>query len=398
MHQSLAVRTFSAAATAVLAALLLQMREVPSAAAAERIGQVATRGRYPTAMDATRTTQTSRVSHFARDDIAAMKLVYLNYFGADERPTGGVARLRASIEYPRGVFTRVTCEGRAVCEIADGGEVITDAVAVTVPRDAEFREWVTFTNPAGVIFAATSQRVDRATFDPNEHSEVDLANPERRNELKPSGLVYGATAIVAKTAKPSFLIMGDSRASTDQDATDNDGGDLPGPVGKYFAYINIGVPGERLYDELVKTRKRRTLAKYVTSVAIAAGINDLNGSSSTEAIRNLTKLVDGFCPLKDVYPSTIEPQTEPGGGFGAADGSDQRPNVALNARRLAFNRYVRGGFGCARAYFDLAQASEFSPDSGKWKPNMTSDGLHGDARFQELAAKRTILGGVAQVL
>jgi hypothetical protein len=356
------------------------------------LGEVATRGRYPEIFSLAETRLMSRIQHVGRADIEEPRLVFVNFYGKEEAGPGGLATVASSLEYPIGKFTPVAFNGARTAAIPDGSQVMSDAVPIRIPAGATFREWTWYGNPAGVIMSGTSRHVDGASFGQSAGNGV-----AEGGELPPSDRVYGATAIIGLTDRPSILVIGDSRAGApDFEALDtNDDGNLPRAIGGDFAYINVAVSGETLYQELTRSPKRRAFARYCSDVAIASGINDLNSSPAPFAIANLGSLVASYGDKRHVFVSTLEPQTASGSSWTAADGSDQIVHPVVESRRQMFNAAVRAGIPGAAGFFDLAALSELSPGSGKWRPLLTGDGVHGNARYLALIPQAHIVPPVA---
>lgn len=347
------------------------------------IGQVATRGRYPeTRLPVGQNAIVSRVQHHARAQLIGARFTYLNYFGAEEKGSGGPARIRVSIEYPAGNFIPLTFEGHAEGTMDDNGAISSDPLSVNIPDGAIFQEWVWARFTKGALGASTTPRIDQARIQP---SGTDAERPEDVPGMSPAYLVYGASAITGATTKPSVLILGDSRAAgTAASSGTNDNGNVARSIGSGLGYINLSVSGAAMWQVRMHHRKTAHLAEFSTHLVIAGHITDIIGAPNLQALKeNIQGLISKF-GNKDmaIWVCTVEPYTTSTDGWMTTAG--QRPWDPVKEKlRVAFNDYLRSGeidgvTGC----FDLADAVESERNSGLWTagPNHTDDGLHANTR------------------
>jgi hypothetical protein len=247
----------------------------------------------------------SRTYHSARDDLVQARLIYVNYYGSEEANPGAERTISIAIEWPNGVFHRVTCGGATLCVIPDGGQIVSDPLGPWAPaRNQNFHVWTWQSSASGILANATSRQVDGLNM-----GAVTSDLTTTGGVVQPNDFAYGPTAIIGVTSQPSFFIGGDSRTESSYDFPgSNDSGNVAVWIGPKFAYINVAVHGEDLWRQLTSSNKRRAFAQYATHVIYASGINTLTSDTAGAALRLLVKLAAQF-PGKPFYDATIEPFT-----------------------------------------------------------------------------------------
>lgn len=84
----------------------------------------------------------SVTQHNMMTDVSWFKLVYCGWYAQNPVTSGGVSEanhavshdIRVGIEYPRGVFTRVTFSGSDTGTITPGNELISDPINLTIKK------------------------------------------------------------------------------------------------------------------------------------------------------------------------------------------------------------------------------------------------------------------------
>lgn len=350
------------------------------------IGQVATRGRYSEGRFASPNTLIrSSIFHRARARITdGTQFRYDNFYGSGESGSGGTLVIgRVDIEYPigGGAFYPLAFAGSPSANVADQASVTGTLAGVTIPDGAPFREWVVATFTNGALYANTSPLVDIAQVGSSFASTV----PGITTGMGGAQQVYGATAILGPTTKPSVLLLGDSRLSGGGNFHgNNDLGSLARAIGTTCGYINLGCSGAAMWQFRVNATARLTgLAAFCSHVVHAGHVNDLIGGDTAAACKtNVEGLIAKFGAGKINAVCTVEPYTT--GAWTAPDLSDQTIwDTARNTQRVAYNNTVRGGEVVGADFmFDLAEAVESSRDGGKWMAGYTDDGLHANTRGQ----------------
>lgn len=327
----------------------------------------------------------SRVQHFARANMLGARFKYVNYYGPGETGPGAAAVLHASVEYPLGTFTPITFDGAGSVTIADGSDTISDPVPVFIPDGALFREWTHIACPGGTLYGASTLKVDLAAVG------ASVADPTLSGDttgMSGNSHVYGATAILGMTDKPSVLIIGDSRecgAASYASGGGNDVGPVARPIGGAFGYINIAGASSALWQyHYNATAKLKGLADHCSHIVIGGGINDVNGGDSAASFQGNLKMVIGdYSPRRDkpVFLLTVAPYTTSTDDW-ATEANQTVWHSGKDAERAAVNAIIRrgvveGAWGC----FDIAARVESQANPGKWlAPGyaVTADGLHGN--------------------
>src|SRR5215207_2795708 len=91
-----------------------------------------------------------RTRHRSSQYLTSIRLVLPNWYVSavastgGEKGTGGTLTVEASIEYPKGTYTRVTFSGANQGTIANGAQIVSDLVTVNIPDRTPFwvRMWI----------------------------------------------------------------------------------------------------------------------------------------------------------------------------------------------------------------------------------------------------------------
>lgn len=355
-----------------------------------KMGQVGCRSVIADQLNAGVAQSIQRRGEFARDDITSLRLVYGNYYvdsdGA-EKSGAGTRDVRASIEYPAGVFTQVKFSGNAQGTLANAqARMESDDVIVSIPRGAQF--WVnTWQNSAGGILFSAGYTAFGAIGD---QGTVGASVPDTTMQTwsgTAGGNPYGPYAIIAMTRRSSAAVVGDSRgAGTGQ--TSNSvayAGEIMPQVAPFMGAINLS-RGSQTVQQLAtgSFAKRAELLQYVTIGIMQPGTNDIQANARTAAQVIADRLtVRGFAPTLKWWQTTIGPKTT------SSDSWATLTNQTLdgtNSIRVAFNDLVRGGGVGFDGFFDMADSVESARNSGKWKaPPMTDGAITADGNHSNNA-------------
>lgn len=347
-------------------------------------GQVATRCKIPTSNTTSQKQWMSRSRHIARENIFAIKIGLPNWYMKTtpnpntETDTTGVATITASVEYPVGVFTQLKFSGVPTGTIPAGGTTYTDIANVWIPAGAEFfiRTWGD-NQVSGIVYTG-AQSPNPQQDNPNGErfrfgASVTDQTMGGTITTTDSINIYLPVAILGYTARPSFLIIGDSKAQgatntgSDFSGTDTSSnvGEIERSIGPAFAYINVASASDRLQWQAAGFTKRLALAQFCSHCVIQSGFNDVNSDSRTPAqmatdLQTLSALLP--IPMKK-YVTTME---------SASTSTDRfitlvnQTTIANDANRTLVNiarRLIPAGFaGC----FDVSTVNESSAGSGKW--------------------------------
>lgn len=325
----------------------------------------------------------TRTFHYARDNIAALKIVLSNWYvdSTGEHAALGTATFTASIEYPIGTLTQITFGNATSSPVSAGSNLISDLIALAnaIPTGALFciRVWqsnpsfVTYLKPAnsnGLFpFGGLDASVFSATTTPDQTMNAAWAPASAASNI------FFPTAILGYTSKAAIAIIGDSQAQGFNDGYDvsGDRGPYARSVGKTNPYSNFSAAGMAATQFIsTHTRVNALINSYFTHVVCQQGRNDLTaGQTAAQIVTSLSTIV-GYYPGLPVYLGTQFPRTT--GSWTTISGQTV---TAQEAARLTLNSLLRSGsITSATGIFEVGRACE-SPidgtgaaqiDSGFW--------------------------------
>lgn len=375
------------AAGLLLCATVSQALLVGGAVTHTHTGQLATRSAVPTSFIAGLKYIQSKSGHIFRTPATEFKIVIPCWMvvadGAagtgTEVALGANCDVAAGIEYPDNVFTQVRFSGSASATITDGTSLVSDTISLNVPRDALVYVRIWLHNTAGIISAGLGFAVDTAS----PFNEGATCSATVIADKTISGTIVGSQchvfppiAIVGNSPDPSICIIGDSRA-TGSDIMDGSGdnGDIAPSVGAHFGYIKFAISGTSAAQFVAGPSTRRIALSnaYCTDVIVELGGNDtFNATLQT----NLTTIYGYFTGR--VWQTTFEPISTSNNQWIDLAGQ----TASLQPGLSNTNDWIRTTPAPLAGYFDLADATETSRSSGKWKFDgtpfkYTVDGRHG---------------------
>ena len=346
------------------------------------LGQVATRGKYLEGKFGAGTNQmSSRIQHFATENMRGSRLRFVNYYGTSATSPGAAATVTVSLEYPAGTINRVKFSGSNTGTIADGGELYSDPLDFDIPAGAFFYEHCKFASTVGALYCLSAQLVDKSV---SGASTPDNTATGAITGMFGGNFVYGFTEAVGYTDKPTVLIIGDSREAGAGDVTGygtNCLGASERALGTgNIAFVNVSCSGAPTWQFAYNSpAKLKDIANRVSHIIIAGGINDINGGNTAAQTKtNFEAVIAAWNPSgkKPTFILTVDPYTT--GTYDTAAGQTIWDS-AKEVIRVAHNLQVRqcslvGQWGC----FDTAIQVEDPAAPGKWKsPGYTTEGLHG---------------------
>jgi hypothetical protein len=372
-------------------------------ARAPYLGFVATRMRIPDSLVVTGpAANATRQFFYARDQITVPQFEFPNLYAGTangESGSGGVLTIRASVEYPLGSTpVPITFAGSQIGTIANGGSnptyILSDptTLATKIPWGAKFA--------VRTVVGYTATGLPWKTSYLSMIGEGFMTSVNVNNEVYGNGTItqatdkmYGPSAIVQMTTRPSALLLGDSICeigvgnATDQ--TTGDYGCFARSVGPAMAYANVGIGGDSLVKFQLGDLYRIHLGTYVTDILCNYGVNDMkSGGRTAVQVQNDMITVAALFPGKRFWPSTITPVSS--GTFTTVSGQTADANVAVIDE---YNNRLRAGLVTGMAgYIDLRRALQSlvdgtgaaKQDSSLWQilnsatpqANITNDGLH----------------------
>lgn len=268
---------------------IITLQSAINSGPAAYLGPVASRVYYPDSKAGTSGGWNSRTSHYARDAITALKLIFVNGYavgGTGETASGAVSTTTASVEYPAGTFTQVTFNSGSVsAAIASGAVQVSDFATVSIPKNAQF--WVR-------RFQQTTQLV---FSNKNNGHTLNLSLGDAANNINTDftmsgsvvdnggGSIIPVQGIVAMTVLPTIGVLGSSRTAGKLDTT-LDATGLYGYARMYsaaFGTLDYAITGDK--STIVSTSAadiRKTLINtYCSHLWFDPGLNDINGSPGT---------------------------------------------------------------------------------------------------------------------
>lgn len=340
----------------------------------------------------------SRSFHRAAVTISSLKLVFANWSipVTGDLPGGTTATYTASIEYPIGTFTQVKFGGSVSGTAASSATLTSDAVSVAIPIGAQFFVRNYRIHAAGAFnapFTTWGSTLNQAAGDACNYGTTAGAVPDQTmggavtNSL--NYIMAPPIAIIGITSRPTYFVIGDSRAQGagplivgEQTTTNPCVGELaPALFNGNLAAINSAAPGGIYRWVAGQYPLSATLAQYCSDVISNHSIDDItNGESAAQLVANHQTMMAGAFAGKQYWVCTIAPYTSSTDSW-ATLGNQTPFNAGFETVRLAYNAIVRNGLPGTYSYIDIAAKVESSLNSGKWKVTgaanyATGDGLH----------------------
>lgn len=321
----------------------------------------------------------SRSPHFARDDMSSLQIVLPNWYvngSMLETNGGGVGTWTAAIEYPVGVFTQVKFGGVATGTVAAGGNLVSDACAVTIPNGAKFWTRLWQNAPGKILWNNTYMGDGTAEFSVGTTAGAcpDLTMGGSGGVCTPiAGGTITPCAIIAQTTKPAIGIVGDSIAAGKGDVADPGGlqGYLARAFGGRYAILNAAISTDTLQNFITSHAKRQTLINdYCSHVIVEYGSNDVTNGRTAAQILADTITTLGYFPTKRTAVCTLTPRVT---STDACTTVANQTVLASEAVRLVVNAQRRNGLvgssalGVTSVVLDIERACESSYLSGKWQ-------------------------------
>lgn len=358
-------------------------------------GLVATRCLAPISRNTTNRQLMSRSPHYARTAITSLQIMVANWFVNPasthaEIGTGSDATVTASIEYPANTFTQVLFGGVASGTVPDVSQLLSDAVAVTIPKDALFWVriyWVSTTGTLSVPHDLSGTGLPGAGL---EVGVSGITDKTMSGTVTAADNEFPPVAIIGTTSQPSVVIVGDSIGLGDSfketigDAS-GDFGVVARSIGPSYAYASLCQNGDQGEDFVASHTNRAAIFAYASHLICEYGSNDLYtvGASAATVLATQQTIWGYMTALgaeKKAYQTTITPRTTSTDSW-ATTGNQTLVSGTVEARRTSLNNTLRGIPTGLTDCFDVADAIETSRDSGIWRVTgaangYTADGIH----------------------
>lgn len=364
----------------VTGGITLQAGGVDVSIGGPTLRNVANRCSIPNSQNTTNKQTMSRSRHRAADSITSLKLVYGNWrvdFTNGDVGLGTATTYSAAIEYPAGTFKQVTFSGATSIAVADLGEAISDAIAISIPKNAYFWVRTLTTSVTGILYVGKG--ADTAHGEAMDFGVTVVDKTMSGTITDGAAGIVTPYAILGYSAMPSVFLAGDSRTFGQLDTytgnVSTDVGVLARSIGPELPYINCGIPTDSAFKASTLSTLRVSLAKrFCTHVVCGYGINDVNfySRSAAQALTDLKAVWTLYAPLT-VYQTTLGPVTTSTDSWAT---TGNQTTAASNANRVTLNNSIRQSTAIA-GVMEIADVEESARDSGIWKaPGYTTDGLH----------------------
>lgn len=336
--------------------------------------------------------QMTRTGHYARDNITSLQVAFPNWYvaiaasGAETALGTATATIEAAIEYPIGVFNRVTfSNGQITGNIPALTTTLSDPISITIPSGALFFVRNFYTNTDGLV--TCSSGMGSQSNEGNALSNLVVTAGAIAN----NNFCYPPCAIVAQTTKSSIGLVGDSRlvgSGETFNALFYYRGHVQRIIGPTHAYMCVASFSDQLQWAVASYTQRNLLLQYVSHIVCDYGYNDMQTGGQTPA-NTLSKLqtLYGFSNIvgKKIWQMTLEPGATSTDAF--ITEANQTP-VTSNANRISFNASLRAGIASVQGIIDWTGPVEESfTTSGVWQAPtgtgtpvptsaITTDGVH----------------------
>jgi len=343
-------------------------------------GHVGCRTRIADSLNAGITSFMTGRAEFAREDLTSLTLVYGNFYATTtgEASPGAVRTIAADIEYPAGVFTRVTFGGANSVVMADGAtQVPSDAITVNIPKGAQY--WINTyqQSAAGIIFYLSVLSSD-VLLDHSSQNAADLTCTAWTG-LYGAVANFGPYAILATTRSPCVATIGDSLLCNTGGTSGKGvyGGLLSPGIAPFLPVLDLSRGGQWAQHWAEGGgAKRATYLDYATHGIIELGVNDYATLRTAAQVIANRQTIRGLKPSLKWFQTTITPRATSSDSWVTL--TNQTTNT-YNAVRIAINEQVRGGMEGFVGYIELADALESARNSGIFKaPPMTPAAIVGD--------------------
>lgn len=291
----------------------------------------------------------SRSWALATQDLTEIFLEYANVFVSGggntvvdglEKNSGTAMTVKASIEYPVGVFTPVNFSGVRTANIAASAKVQSDAVSVSIPKGAEFYIRTYQTNAGGILFRQGAPTNTGEGFVVSGATDLTDGGAVTQSNVS----IFTPLAIIGMSSKESYLLHGDSivQGSADQiDSFKVCGIFSRGLRDKLLPYCNLGVRGDLVSGYVASNTIRNSMRQYATRVLSNYGINDaLNGRTYAQICADLLTFWAAVTqPLK--YQAQIAPAQTTSTDYYATTAGQTLGAQAT--KRAAVNYFISSG-------------------------------------------------------
>lgn len=310
--------------------------------------------------------------------MSSLKLVIGNFFLSNtgsgtaivaETAPGATMSVRASVSTDLSNWTRVQFAGADTGTVGDGALLESDETAVDIADGETFYVRIWKQCAAGITYAENAGdpalnhlfRIGTSVTD-NTGSGTFSGNA--------NSFSGGPVAILTRSRRPAFLLLGDSIAYGFDDQDGGDRGRFAPSVAPHAGYIMAARSSDAAEGFLLSSALRVSLSNYCSHVLLGFGRNDLDNLRTAAEIGSDLESIAALFPDKPVWADTVPPRTSSTDGW-ATTGNQTK--ASTEAERLALNAAIAGGLtGVAKAVDTAAAVT----DNGFWGAGFTDDGEH----------------------
>ena len=349
---------------------------------------------------------TSRVFHTMTATAHGLILGFPNFYNnaGQETPGPNAITVSASVEIAFGVFVPVHFNGQASVTIQPGAMVYSDPVGVNLVKGATFwtRTHVTVASagmkfPVALYSNLNGEGADYSATPVDKTASGTVTSGTTTHMYEP-GVILGAPKVPGGAV---ILGVGDSimAGSGDSGAAGLDTGWFLRAINNAYpthlvAYASEAPLSWTSSSGIYSARRKATVERVgATHIVCEHGIN---GVSATGWQANIDALWAQLAIYGlPIYQTTLTPKTTSTDAWATAG---NQAVSADEARRVAFNTYVRTTPSPLAGYIEVADYAETSRNSGIWRAAYTTDGLHPNATAAAAIAAAALPGSLQTTL
>lgn len=326
--------------------------------------------------------ETTRIRHFATADAHSIQYVYGNTAMSADGPND--ITVKAAHEHSGGTsIASAYFNGQRSRIINPGGLAYTDPIMADVGLGEIFRsrQFVSVAS-AGMKWPLGPRLVGDLPVYDGKVVGSDVVDSGATPTYNVSG--FGPVAVLGfpVTLRPAWFLCGDSITQGVGDSGGEGTTDAGWPsraLNNEYGFINAGraseTAGQYAATAAIRRNGRQQLAQFCTHVLCQHGVNDVKGDVTFAALQTAMQTIWARFARMGlvVYQSTISPVTT---GTYADEAGQTVQTSSRETVRVQINDWLRTVPAPLAGIVEAADAFETGRNSGKWKPNFTTDGTH----------------------
>lgn len=350
--------------------------------------------------DGVATGQTARIQHYATVGCTNLRLLYGNWrWNGNEQLGTDTITVKASIDDGTNIYP-VFFNGSRTVSILPGAEVLSDPVGVYFPAGT-----VLYTRTF-VSVSLGAKWFKYFVYQVSGEGVADTDVTDSGSVTGGIGYCYVPSAIYGETIASSkqIAIIGDSLSGR-QVSTGPDYGNPSvlqafGPhFGSSYNVLHVGGDGESVVTFAStggSIQRRRIIQGSTSALVIYAWTHYAQASlSAAQAdIQALWAMLKSM-GIQNIWQCTCPPYTNSTDGWITTQNQTPTTSPANEAIRVGLNNWFRTIPSPINGIFEIADVLESGRNSGVWKPNYTTDGLHwGGGATNAAAAEAGIIAAI----